>query len=166
LSREALSEREGRRWTDIVSFTINMEQIGDIIERVLQDIGGQEDQRQGASSPTPAWPRSAAARAAWSANLRLGMSVFLNGNLRDAQRCWRRRPASATWSASTPPRTWRGLRSTPYRASRTSSLHLDLIQRPRAHEARHVCSIALPILDSAGALAPNRAAAVCVLDNA
>jgi phosphate:Na+ symporter len=29
ISREALSEREGRRWTDIVSFTINMEQIGD-----------------------------------------------------------------------------------------------------------------------------------------
>ncbi|MEP7282565.1 MAG: Na/Pi cotransporter family protein, partial [Rubrivivax sp.] len=28
ISREALSEREGRRWTDIVSFTINMEQIG------------------------------------------------------------------------------------------------------------------------------------------
>ena len=38
ISREALSEDEGRRWTDIVSFTINMEQIGDIIERVIQDI--------------------------------------------------------------------------------------------------------------------------------
>ena len=38
ISREALSEREGRRWTDIVSFTINMEQVGDSIERVLLDI--------------------------------------------------------------------------------------------------------------------------------
>ena len=38
ISRESLSERESRRWTDVVSFTINMEQIGDIIERVLQDI--------------------------------------------------------------------------------------------------------------------------------
>src|SRR5207244_12012021 len=42
ISREALSERESRRWTDIVSFTINMEQIGDIIERVLQDIVDEE----------------------------------------------------------------------------------------------------------------------------
>ena len=42
ISREALSEREGRRWTDIVSFTINMEQIGDIIERVIQDPQGAE----------------------------------------------------------------------------------------------------------------------------
>ena len=29
---------ESRRWTDIVSFTINMEQIGDAIERALQDV--------------------------------------------------------------------------------------------------------------------------------
>ncbi|MBA4327671.1 MAG: hypothetical protein C0428_05540, partial [Polaromonas sp.] len=38
ISREALGEEESRRWTDIISFTINMEQIGDIIERVLIDI--------------------------------------------------------------------------------------------------------------------------------
>ena len=45
ISREALSKREGRRWTDIVSFTINMEQIGDIIERVLQDIEDKKIRR-------------------------------------------------------------------------------------------------------------------------
>jgi phosphate:Na+ symporter len=48
ISREALNERESRRWTDVVSFTINMEQIGDIIERVLQDI---ETRRSGPNRP-------------------------------------------------------------------------------------------------------------------
>ncbi|RYF30828.1 MAG: Na/Pi cotransporter family protein, partial [Comamonadaceae bacterium] len=38
ISREALGEEESQRWTDIISFTINMEQIGDIIERVIIDI--------------------------------------------------------------------------------------------------------------------------------
>jgi len=38
ISREALGEEESRRWTDIISFTINMEQIGDIIERILIDV--------------------------------------------------------------------------------------------------------------------------------
>src|ERR1019366_9138433 len=38
ISRASLSEKEGRRWADIISFTINMEQIGDIIEHVLVDI--------------------------------------------------------------------------------------------------------------------------------
>ncbi len=38
ISREALEEKEGRRWADIVSFTINMEQVGDIIERIIIDL--------------------------------------------------------------------------------------------------------------------------------
>src|SRR5690606_14077970 len=35
VSRVALEEHDSRRWTDIVSFIINMEQIGDIIDRVV-----------------------------------------------------------------------------------------------------------------------------------
>src|SRR5262252_2588299 len=38
ISRESLEPAEGRRWADIVSFTINMEQVGDIIERILNDL--------------------------------------------------------------------------------------------------------------------------------
>ena len=38
ISREALEEEEGRRWADIVSFTINMEQVGDIIERIIIEL--------------------------------------------------------------------------------------------------------------------------------
>ncbi|MEO5607442.1 MAG: Na/Pi cotransporter family protein, partial [Polaromonas sp.] len=38
ISREELDEQESQRWTDIISFTINMEQIGDIVERVLLDV--------------------------------------------------------------------------------------------------------------------------------
>ena len=45
--RGALDERESRRWADIVSFTINLEQVGDIIERILADIEDKQD-RQGA----------------------------------------------------------------------------------------------------------------------
>jgi phosphate:Na+ symporter len=59
ISREALSEREGRRWTDIVSFTINMEQIGDSIERVLQDVEDKKIRKNRSFSARPAWPRSA-----------------------------------------------------------------------------------------------------------
>ncbi len=33
ISREALDERESRRWAEIMSFTINLEHVGDIIER-------------------------------------------------------------------------------------------------------------------------------------
>ena len=59
ISREALDERDGRRWADIISFTINLEQVGDIIERVLDRHRGQEDRQAAAASPTRAWRRSA-----------------------------------------------------------------------------------------------------------
>jgi phosphate:Na+ symporter len=66
ISREALGEEESRRWTDIISFTINMEQVGDIIERILLDIEDKKI-RRAATSPTPAWPRSASCtRGCWT----------------------------------------------------------------------------------------------------
>ena len=64
ISREALGEEESRRWTDIISFTINMEQIGDIIERVLHRHRRQEDQARAAIFPRPAWPKSASCTSA------------------------------------------------------------------------------------------------------
>ena len=33
VSRTPMGERESRKWTDIISFTINLEQVGDIAER-------------------------------------------------------------------------------------------------------------------------------------
>ena len=117
ISREALDEKEGRRWTDIVSFTINMEQVGDIIERVITDLeekkiekGRKLLRRRHAGDLRPA--RAAARQPA------PGMSVFLHGDLKSAQRCSRRRCCSATSSAPTPNRISSGSPATPCRASR------------------------------------------------
>ena len=44
LTRDSLDEREGRRAMEIVSFTINLEHIGDIIDKNLLRDRGQEDQ--------------------------------------------------------------------------------------------------------------------------
>ena len=85
ISREALSEREGRRWTDIVSFTINMEQIGDIIERVLQDVEDKKI-RKNRSFSDAGMAEICHLHERLLANLRLGMSVFLDGHVRDAQK--------------------------------------------------------------------------------
>ena len=54
ISGEALSESQARRWTDIVSFTINMEQVGDIIERIVTDLEDKKiDKRSGVSQRLP-----------------------------------------------------------------------------------------------------------------
>src|SRR5690606_32967157 len=85
ISREALGEEESRRWTDIISFTINMEQIGDIIERVLIDLEDKKIRPQRNFSDA-GMAEIEELHGRLVANLRLSMSVFLSGNVRDAQK--------------------------------------------------------------------------------
>ncbi len=154
ISREALGESEARRWTDIISFTINMEQIGDIIERVIQDIEDKKI-RPGRDFSEAGMNEICELHARLVDNLRLGMSVFLNGNLRDAQRLLeektRFRELERQYAATHLDR----LSVNTVQSIETSSLHLDLISDLKRINS-HICSIAYPILDSAGALAPNR----------
>ncbi len=154
ISREALGENEARRWTDIISFTINMEQIGDIIERVIQDIEDKKI-RPGRDFSEAGMNEICELHARLVDNLRLGMSVFLNGNLRDAQRLLeektRFRELERQYAATHLDR----LSVNTVQSIETSSLHLDLISDLKRINS-HICSIAYPILDSAGALAPNR----------
>nr|WP_315466240.1 Na/Pi cotransporter family protein [uncultured Rhodoferax sp.] len=154
ISREALGESEAKRWTDIISFTINMEQIGDIIERVIQDI---EDKKinKGRQFSDAGLAEICELHARLVDNLRLGMSVFLNGSVRDARRLLEEktkfRDLEHQYAASHIAR----LADNTLPSIETSSLHLDLISDLKRINS-HICSIAYPILDSAGELAPNR----------
>ncbi|HEX6703593.1 MAG TPA: Na/Pi cotransporter family protein [Albitalea sp.] len=154
ISREALSERESRRWTDIVSFTINMEQIGDIIERVLQDVEDKKI-RKNRSFSDAGMGEIVHLHERLIANLRLGMSVFLDGHVRDAQKLLeekaRFRDLEHEYAGSHIAR----LRDNTAQSIETSSLHLDLISDLKRINS-HICSIAYPILESAGALSKTR----------
>jgi phosphate:Na+ symporter len=154
ISREALSERESRRWTDIVSFTINMEQIGDIIERVLQDIEDKKI-RKNRSFSEAGMAEIVHLHERLIENLRLGMSVFLEGHVRDAKKLLeekaRFRDLEHEYAAAHIAR----LQDNTMQSIETSSLHLDLISDLKRINS-HICSIAYPILESAGALSPTR----------
>lgn len=91
ISGEALSPHESRRWTDIVSFTINTEQIGDVIERVLQDIEDKKVRKDRSFSEAD-MAEIAHLHERLLANLRLAMSVFLDGHVRDAKRLLEEKP--------------------------------------------------------------------------
>jgi phosphate:Na+ symporter len=154
ISREALSESESRRWTDIISFTINMEQVGDIIERILLDIEDKKIKKARSFSDA-GMAEICELHARLIDNLRLGMSVFLNGNVRDAQKLLeekaRFRDLERAYATSHLVR----LTDNTVQSIETSSLHIDLISDLKRINS-HICSIAYPILDSAGALAPSR----------
>ena len=154
ISREALGEEESRRWTDIISFTINMEQIGDIVERILIDV---EDKKikKGRSFSEAGMAEICELHARLVDNLRLGMSVFLNGSVRDAQKLLEEKARFRDLERAYASTHLTRLTGNTVQSIETSSLHIDLISDLKRINS-HICSIAYPILDSAGALAPNR----------
>jgi phosphate:Na+ symporter len=162
ISREALSEKEGHRWTDIITFTINIEQIGDIIERVLEDVenkkirAGREFSPAGMAEITELHSRLIS-------NLRLGVSVFLNGNLRDAQKLLEEKTRFRDLEREYATTHLDRLSVNTLPSIETSSLHLDLISDLKRINS-HICSIAYPILEAAGALVPNRLRAQITAD--
>ena len=154
ISREALGEEESRRWTDIISFTINMEQIGDIVERVLIDIEDKKIKKSRNFSEA-GMAEICELHARLIDNLRLGMSVFLNGSVRDAQKLLEEKARFRDLERAYASTHLTRLSGNTVQSIETSSLHIDLISDLKRINS-HICSIAYPILDSAGALAPNR----------
>ena len=154
LSRQQLSETESRRWTDIISFTINMEQIGDTVERVLLDIEDKKI-RKGREFSEAGLTEISAMHARLLDNLRLGMSVFLDGNVRDAQRLLEEKVRFREMERAYASSHLERLSDQTMPSMESSSLHIDLISDLKRINS-HICSIAYPILDSAGVLAPSR----------
>ncbi|MBU6465608.1 MAG: Na/Pi cotransporter family protein [Burkholderiales bacterium] len=154
ISREALDEREGRRWADIMGFTINMEQVGDIIERILIDIEDKKIKR-GLKFSEAGMEEINDLHARLLDNLRLAMSVFLNGNVRDAKKLLeektRFRELERDYAAAHLVRLQD--RSVP--SMETSSLHIDLISDFKRINSL-LCSVAYSVLEHDNALAPKR----------
>ena len=88
-------------------------------------------------------------------NLRLGMSVFLNGSVRDAQKLLEEKARFRDLERAYAGTHLTRLTENTVQSIETSSLHLDLISDLKRINS-HICSIAYPILDSAGALSPTR----------
>jgi phosphate:Na+ symporter len=154
ISGEALSKEESRRWTDIVSFTINMEQIGDIIERVLQDIEDKKVKKNRSFSEA-GMAEIVHLHERLLSNLRLAMSVFLDGHVRDAKRLLEEKAHFRDLEHEYAANHIARLRENTAQSIETSSLHLDLISDLKRINS-HICGVAYPILESAGALTATR----------
>jgi len=154
VSREALDEKEGRRWADIVSFTINMEQVGDVVERIVTDLEEKKIDK-GRDFSAAGMEEICDLHGRLIGNLRLGMSVFLHGDLASAQQLLAQkvlfRDLERAYAASHLER----LSVNTLQSIETSSLHLDLISDLKRINS-HICSIAYPILEQAGVLTRTR----------
>ncbi len=154
IGREALDERDARRWADIISFTINMEHVGDIIERMLDELIDKKiAHRLEFSDAGMAELGDMHARVV--TNLRLGMNVFLNSDLKSAQRLLATKVELRQLQQQYADTHLGRLAGQTVQSIETSSLHLDIINDFKRINS-HICSVAYPILEQAGALQPTR----------
>lgn len=154
ISREALDASESRRWTEIIQFTINMEHVGDIIERGLLDVAERKI-RHGLSFSAAGMQEITDLHARLIANLHLAVAVLLNGDLKSAQSLMSEKVAFRELEMRYADLHLLRLSDNTRQSIETSSLHLDLLADMKRINSLF-CSVAYPILESAGVLSKTR----------
>jgi phosphate:Na+ symporter len=154
ISREALDAGESRRWTEVIQFTINMEHVGDIIERGLLDVAERKI-RHGLSFSDAGIAEISDLHTRLVANLQLSVAVFLNSDLKSAQSLMSEKVAFRELEMRYADQHLMRLSDNTRQSIETSSLHLDLLADFKRINSLF-CSVAYPILESAGVLSKTR----------
>jgi phosphate:Na+ symporter len=156
LTRDALDEREGRRAMEIVSFTINLEHIGDIIDKNLSELAIKKIKRRYQFSAEGAAELTAFHKRVCE-SLQAAFGVFMTGDVEAARKLIREKAELRKAELDAADRHFERLREGRPETLETTSLHLDILSDlKRIHS--HICSVAYPVLEAAGELPAREAA--------
>jgi phosphate:Na+ symporter len=151
LTSSSLDEREGRRAMEIVSFSINLEHVGDIIDKNLSELADKKAKRKLQFSPEGAAELEAFHKRILE-NLRVAFGVFMSGNVEDARKLVREKAALRSAEITAAERHFERLRESRAETLETTSIHLDVLRDlKRIHS--HICSVAYPVLEAVGEMA-------------
>jgi phosphate:Na+ symporter len=154
LTRESLDERDGHRAMEIISFSINLEHIGDIIDKNLMELAQKKIKRKLAFSKQGAAELEAFHQEVMS-NLKLAFSVIMSGDVKIARQLIAEKVTLRTAELAAAESHLGRLREGRPESIESSSLHLDVLRDlKRIHS--HICSVAYPVLERTGALQPSR----------
>jgi phosphate:Na+ symporter len=156
LTRGSLDEPEGRRATEIIAFSINLEHIGDIIDKNLTELAAKKIKRKLQFSDEGT-AELAAFHKRILESLRLALGVFMSGDARGAQKLIAEKAELRSAELLAAENHLARLREGRPESIESSSLHLDVLRDlKRIHS--HICSVAYPILEGAGMLEAGRQA--------
>ena len=155
LTRGSLDEREGRRAMEIVSFAINLEHIGDIIDKNLCELAIKKIKRRYQFSPEGAAELTTFHKRICE-SLQVAFGVFMTGDVAAARRLIREKAELRSIELAAGERHFERLREGRPESIETSSLHLDILRDLRRIHS-HICSVAYPVLEAAGELPAGKA---------
>ena len=154
VTQQSLDERDGHRAMEIIAFSINLEHIGDIIDKNLMELAQKKIKRKLAFSKQGAAELEAFHQEVVG-NLKLAFSVFMSGDVKVARQLIAEKAALRTAELAAAESHLERLRERRPESIESSSLHLDVLRDlKRIHS--HICSAAYPVLERAGALRPSR----------
>ncbi|UTW06041.1 Na/Pi cotransporter family protein [Pseudomonas benzenivorans] len=126
VSRDALSERDSRRWAEILEWAVNLEQAGDIIERMLGKVQDEKTAQRRAFSDS-GLEELTELHGQLLANLRLGLNVFLSGDAESARQLLREKRRFRARERRLAHAHVARLHRQVVQSIETSALHLELI---------------------------------------
>ncbi len=154
LDRSSLDEDGNRRANEIISYAINLEHIGDIIDRGLGEQAVKRAQRHlafsaaGLEEITQMYDKTVE-------NLALAQSVFLTGDPQLARALMAAKIEIRRLEASSTSRHLERVRALRAEALDTSTLHLDIVRDLKRINA-HLASVAVSVLECRGELVESR----------
>jgi phosphate:Na+ symporter len=150
LTRGSLDEREGHRAMEIIAFAINLEHMGDIIDKNLSELATKKIKRRFQFSPEGASELSTFHKRTVD-SLRIAFGIFMSGDVNEARRLLAEKVALRNLELAATERHLERLREGRPETIETTSLHLDVLRDLRRIHS-HICSVAYPVLDAAGEL--------------
>lgn len=145
IQKEDLGEEDSRRWAEIIEMALNLEQAGDIIERMAGDVGAKSHAARRAFS-TEGLAELDALHERLIGNLRLGLSVFLSGDLTSAKRLRRSKHRFRILDRRYAHAHVDRLHQQNVQSIETSSLHLGLLGDMKRLNSLF-CAVAYNVLD-------------------
>jgi phosphate:Na+ symporter len=152
LTREALDEREGRRAMEIISFTINLEHIGDIIDKNLCELAVKKIKRRYQFSAEGAAELTAFHKRVCE-GVQAAFGIFMTSDVEAARKLLREKTVLRKAELEAADQHFERLREGRPESLETTSLHLDILaDLKRIHSL--ICSVVCPVLEAAGELPP------------
>jgi len=154
LTRESLNQREAHRAMEIISFSINLEHVGDIIDKNLMELAAKKIKRKVVFSKEGAAELQSFHQEVFD-NLKLAFSVFMSGDVQIARQLITEKAALRAAEYAAAESHLARLREGRPESIESSSLHLDILRDlKRIHS--HICSVAYPVLERGGELQSSR----------
>ncbi|MEX0810170.1 MAG: Na/Pi cotransporter family protein [Dongiaceae bacterium] len=153
-SRAATSEEESRRLIDAITFTTNLEHVGDIVDKNLLELA-QKKIRNRLSFSAEGWKELETMHGRVVDNMQLALGVYMSGDIDSARELLAQKETMRDLERAGSEHHLERLRSGRVQSIETSALHLD-IMRDLKRINSHLTSVAYPILDAHGELRKSR----------